>query len=566
MTEKLIQYDGTKMASLWGGVEDGWVISGQSDTQVADANALYRAIPWMFRGTYLRADNIANMPFAIRKGETDIDTSQDWQNKVGFLPEPGALLWLIEASLTLAGKGYLWREYNRLQTKSLKYITPNSVTYDILPSGEIRWKRDLRDGSGYQDVTDPKSIVNFWLHDPFVEKGAALAYPAAAALSAAGVLFNMDSFVASFFKRGAIKATIFQAEGMGKEDREEFLTWWKKFTTGIRNAFTTRILNAKNMTPVVIGEGIKELENVTLTDDKKKDIAAAFGIPFAILFSDAANFATAQQDKLNFLDNTIVPECRFIESVLNAQIFDPLGYKFEFREETLDAYQQDENERAEALKTYTDAGFPLLMACDILGVELTDDQRKELVAAEKEKEARAAELAASLNKPPAPNSPTVGEHPPAQEPPPNKALTDELAKWERKALKAFNAGKGADVEFISEHIPEGLQVAIHARLASAADADGIRDAFEEKADGQNPPGVVVIKRTPEPQPYDPIAPLIRELRAARLALEAEPVIVMASGVEDKAIDNSPIIAAKLRGKMESIFNAPLSLERSSDAI
>ena len=329
MVDKILQYDGTKMASLWGGVEDGWVISGQSDTQTADVNALYKAIPWMFRGATLRADSIANMPFAISRGETDVDVSNDWQNKLGFLPEPSALLWLLEASLTLTGKAYLWREYNRLITRSLKYVTPQSITYDILPNGEIRWKRDIRDGRGFQEVTDPKSIINFWLHDPFVEKGAAMAFPASAALSAAGVLFNMDAFVASFFKRGAIKATIFQAEGMGPEDRREFLNWFNKFTTGIKNAFTTRILNAKNMQPVVIGDGIESLANITLTDDKKKDIAAAFGIPFAILFSDAANFATAQQDKLNFLDNTIVPECRFIESVLNAQVFEPLGYKFD---------------------------------------------------------------------------------------------------------------------------------------------------------------------------------------------------------------------------------------------
>ena len=34
------------------------------------------------------------MPFAIMRGETEIDTSEDYQNKVGWLPDPWRLLYL----------------------------------------------------------------------------------------------------------------------------------------------------------------------------------------------------------------------------------------------------------------------------------------------------------------------------------------------------------------------------------------------------------------------------------------------------------------------------------------
>ena len=62
---------------------------------------------------------------------------------------------------------------------------------------------------------------------------------ALAAAKAAGVLYNVDEFATQFFKRGAVKVTLFEAEGMGKENRDEFLSWWKRLTGGISKSFNT---------------------------------------------------------------------------------------------------------------------------------------------------------------------------------------------------------------------------------------------------------------------------------------------------------------------------------------
>ena len=47
--------------------------------------------------------------------------------------------------------------------------------------------------------------------------------------------------------------------------------------------------------PVRVGEGVGELSDSDLVKEKREDIATALGIPQTILFSQAANYATAKE-------------------------------------------------------------------------------------------------------------------------------------------------------------------------------------------------------------------------------------------------------------------------------
>ena len=507
-------------------------LTGKPDADKAGVEQYFKAIPWLFRGVQLRAQAVANMPFALVKdsggGGKDFDHSQEWENKVGFLPNPSDLLWLIEAALTLTGKCYLWRKFQGMQTLGLRYILPTSVTWEPVKDvngvvqfdkannkPKVTWERDL--GQGPKPIPDG-SIVYLWAPDPYVEFGEPTTCPAVAALMAAGVLANMDEFIANFFRRGAIKATVFMAENMPKGEAEKLETWFKHFVSGVRNAFTTKVFNAGKMEPMVIGDGVSELENIELNKEKREDIATALGIPQSILFSNAANFATAQQDELNFLKTNVVPEAQWIAAVLTEQVFKPLGLRMEIRHETLDAFQEDENERAQAVKLYTDAGFPLLMACDILGVELTDEQRAELVAAEAEKKARAEELANRLaNAPQTPEGAQPGQNGKQPQPPepiqqPNPAQED-IKRWERKAIKAIKNGKRPDVPFKSEFIPVELSAEIANDLVHLS-LDNINPSTRDVE--------MIFKRAlieEKPEPVDSLFVLAMELKRANNLLE-----------------------------------------------
>ena len=325
--------------------------------------------------------------------------------------------------------------------------------------------------------------VYFWLPDPYVEVGPPINYPAQAAFNASGVLLNMDVFAANFLKRGAIKVTLLSVKGMPKEaDRLKLEDWWSNLVAGIKNAFTGKIFNAEAVTPTVIGEGLKELENVTISEEKREDVSIAMGIPMSILFANAANYATSQQDELNFLTKTVIPDCELIAAVMNEQLFDPLGLHMTFMPETLDAMQEDEAARAAALQQLTGAGVPLLMAMDLLGFELTDEQRLELEQAEAEKEQRAEEMAQQLAQKPEEETETEDENSPVspQEAPgeaENEKRYFDMDRWQRKALNALKRGKAAAVPFDSEHIPVDEHKRIALELLSAATAEDVKHIF-----------------------------------------------------------------------------------------
>ena len=61
-------------------------------------------------------------------------------------------------------------------------------------------------------------------------------------------------------------------------------------------------------------------------------------------------------------------------------------------------------------------------------------------------------------------------------------MQEELAKWQRKALKAYKAGKSPAVKFESDIIPDEMHAEIDAALATAQDEEEIKAAFRVSHD------------------------------------------------------------------------------------
>jgi HK97 family phage portal protein len=419
---------------------------------------------------------VASMPFKLMKGTKEYDASADWENKVGFLPNPTYILQMVEAALVMCGRAYLFRERSAVATKALRYHLPTSVTPVIDGvKGLVAFKRPVNNVERTFKVED---YVYFWLPDPFVEIGPPLNYPAQAAANASGVLLNLDTFASNFFERGALKVTLLSVKGIPKEsDRQKLEDWWKNVVGGVKKAFGAKVFNAEAVTPVVIGEGMKELENVNIQKDKREDVAVALGIPMSILFANAANYATSQQDELNFLTKTVIPDCEFIAAVLNEQLFEPLGLHMDFMPETLDAMQEDEAARAAALGQLTGAGIPLLMAMDLLGFELTDEQRIELELAVIEKKERAEQMVQQLQGKKPEDGKEEDEEDDAEDEEDDQEAQKDLDRWQRKSLNSLRRGKAAAVPFDSDSIPVQERQRITLELLSATTADDVKHIF-----------------------------------------------------------------------------------------
>ena len=484
---KLMLFDGLKASLLWDEETPGLWNYMTGGPAMAEAQ-LFRTIPVLYRGITIISDSMNKVPFSIMRGKTEVDTSADWQNKIGFMPNPNKTFKLISQALDRGGCAYLLKSQNRGRvTKELKWLAPSTITPKLdADSGLTGFKRQV----GSKQIPDllPDQVVYFWLADSDVEVGPPQAWPLKSALSAAGVLGNLNEFISKYFERGAIRPTLVFVKGApSKEERERMEKWYQTLMGGIKRAFQWKIFNADTVDTKQIGDGLDQLQDQTLTADQRQDVALALGIPQTILFANSANYATSESDIKNFYDMTIVPRCEFIASIFNEQLLDPLGLSLVFSPESLDMYQEDENSRAQALKLYVDSGYTLLMASDILGIDLTDPQRKELEAAEAEKQAnkqRMAELAAQAPKtpeqqPPANNQPTQFQN--AQQQAQNKALDDDLAKWRRKATKSFEKSGVALVPFESEVIPLRVGERIAESLKSATTQEAVDQAFDINA-------------------------------------------------------------------------------------
>lgn len=440
---KQILYDGQKATTLRNLPEEAWKYISGGDQADAKLQKAFSSVPWLFRATAIRSSVISRVPFAIMDGDNELDTSKNYQNKLGFMPNPRALLGRIESSLTLLNRAYLFREYNNRRTLNLRYLLPDSVkpviNSEMGLTGFERWIK----GKKREFTTD--DIVYFWDYslDPFTESGAPQASAGTAALAAAGVIMNIDQFASLFFERGAIKSTILSVpKGTQKAEREKLGNWWEKVISGVKNAWGAYVMNADDVKPVVIGEGVKELSNIELTKEKREDIATALGVPHSLLFSNAATFATARQDDIHMHNKVVIHDIELIQEALNTQLLDPLGLRWEFRPEAMEIFQEEEVKRSAAFVNYVRGDIPPTVVMEILGIDLPpamdEAQLEEKILAWMEKKA--------AFRPTFGSNGGGGNFDPNSEPADPTASSSDgirsmLDTWERHALKAQKEGK-----------------------------------------------------------------------------------------------------------------------------
>lgn len=499
--------------------ESAWrlVLGVEGTAGDLSTHAAYAQVPIVYRCVRLRSKAVQRIPIALMKGKTDVTERAD---NTLLLTQIAKLLYQFEASLCVYAAAYALKQQGRLSgVPSLRWVTSAAITpeYDE-QQGVKAFKRQLK---GSTQTLKPEELVYCWVPILDQDIGPGVA-PVQVALRAAGVLNNLDAFLEGFFDRGALRVTLLTVEGNPPErEIQKLESWWKKTVSGVKNAFASVGVRA-NVKPVTIGDSLKDTVDATLTDAKTQQVLEAMEVPSSIALPDAANYATARQDWLNFYEATIIPEAEQIVLSINDQWLLPAtGMRIELHPERLEAFQSAELEKAGALVSLVGPVLTQNEARQKLELPpITEDVQDDILTALRAK----IELLKLANDagldvyqiapmvglevekpepPPPPPQPAlpVDSEPDIidQEPPADQAEREmetmralDLDKWKRKAIK-----RGRPCEFDSIWIPPDEAELIALRMKALP----IAEAFKI-----DPPGTGLSPR--EKALYDALVKLL----------------------------------------------------------
>jgi len=460
--------------------DDAWVFN--SDAPATDMDELYSSVAAVFRAANLTADAIGNLPFALVniKTKKDEDTSEDWQNKLGLMKNPGELFRLFRLSLFFTNKAYAIRErVNRIPT--LRFVVPttmNPVQSRTFPYDLEKFERTVGTSKKDDSVQD---VVHLFKLDHTSELLPSKNTEFKALMMAAGVLYYSDYFSAEFLSHGGIRPSMLMVKGVPNPDeRTKIEKIWDQLRKGFYK-YSGKVFNADSMEVKVIGDGMDALANKTSYQNKLSDIAMASGIPLSLLLANSANYATAQQEYAAWYRDSVTPWAKFIAFELTEQVFKQYGLRLEFRIEQTDPGQENEVARASAYKTYIDAQMLPSVAAQLVGLDLpTGMQFKDLDPKEEEKEPEIVDGEnVEENKTPDIESDTEEIIPePAKMFVPSIDQYEALAFWRDLCNRKMKRGESVLFDFENDILPEGIKAIIKSRLAGASDAEGIKSAFE----------------------------------------------------------------------------------------
>lgn len=453
MIQDTYYFNGIKSVNINNLPEEAWrVIAGEGleDDSLTTMSA-YKYVPFFRRCVDLRANAVSRMPRDIMQNGKAVD-----EKKLPALKDLNKLLFQTEAAIVLHSFAYWFKFQNRVnESIGVRWLAPRSVTpiYDIKNDGRlIGFKRKMKNNTVKLGLDE---IVYFWTPPIDAEVGPGCSI-GIAALRSAGVLEGTTLFSKGFFERGAVYPMLLSVEGNpARAEMAKLESWWKRLTRGVKDAWNTIAIRA-TVKPEIIGPPIRDMEMRGLTETQREDIATALGVPHSMVLSNAANFATAQQDTFNFYDMTVVPQCDLIAETINNQYLNDLDLELVFQPKRLEAYQWRNLQAADSVVPLTQANI------------IERDEAREIVGYEPMGETEAVDEPIIMQLP-------VDE----DEPQANEMRQTDLEKWQRKALSSLKSTDVAAAPFESNHISYTDTIGILNELALCHSPSEVKAVFSE---------------------------------------------------------------------------------------
>lgn len=332
----------------------GIVDSSYTDDKPISIQAAYTDVGWFKRCCDIRARALASMPWVIYRAGSEEPT---WSNSE---EAPKEFEWLdledylfrADVSLVLAGAAYSLIE----NPKNLFWFDPTTIEPVYTAQGIQTYKRQVNS----RTIHIPAEIMlAIFQVDIFKEQGPG-SPDGAATKAAAQILKDLSGYTSDQLRSGLVKKTVFtttETRPPVEAERKRIKAWLQRFLMGPK-ATPPEILTG-GIQPMEIGASLDELHDNAISQDAKESIASSLGVPHSMVMSNAANFATAKADQLNFYLTTVIPQSKIIANAINRQLLGPMGYRLRFEEKRLEVMQSYRLEQAEAVKELT--GIPPML-------------------------------------------------------------------------------------------------------------------------------------------------------------------------------------------------------------
>jgi hypothetical protein len=419
---------------------------------------------WTRRCVQVRANGLASMPFSVFKTGTEdvVWTHEDKApDDLSFLDLFG---FSFRASAALALKGFFTaQKEGRFRRSDLRmtdvtglmWLNPNTMKPEMErgeygPGADGRFRYWVRTIDGTRKHIPTEWVIAGFSPSPFVEQGYGSSEGEATKLHSQ-ILTDLASFTSDQLRSGLPRKTVWVAsQDAPKNPSEETIKglelWISKFMRGVKGT-PPKIM--QGLETKEIGSSLSDLHSKEITEDAREAIATGYGVPHSLVLSNAANFATANQDVLNFFNTTVIPDARIVQRVLNTQLLNDKGYTLYFEPKKLEAFQQAELQTAEKVSVLTGnrAVLSRRQAGEMLGITYLPADLEELDRIDRAKETQQTQQ-------------------------PMRNVDSDIVAWRRKVNR-----KGRDVDFSPDYLTEYEESVIRERLANKHIS--VQDCFEK---------------------------------------------------------------------------------------
>jgi len=380
MNEYNIDYAGLKPGlylQIGGNIKAIDVNKGGDDSILAafgfdkhvQADKLANLESWTFTALSRRGEWIQSVPYSWMQGENELEEAP-------FGIQMRSLLAQLDKALQTKMYGaFLYKMRGMGDMMSLVWLDPDTVIPDLDTAthqdGITRFER--KNDGGVREWIAAKDLI--WFKRPGQRELQSDPAPLEASRKAAEVLYNMARLEDFFYEGAGLPIMMVMVPPSTSEhDKEELRGRFKRVVNALRNPNEIRTIAVREgVTVEKLSFSPSDLDLETSEERNRNKVLGVHQVPQSIAMSNAANYATAQSDQVQFA-NTVATRLEAIAEVFNNDAdFKAAGYSLLVRRKDLPVLQTEETLRSQEVVNLRTAGESLQNAYALAGYEMPKD-------------------------------------------------------------------------------------------------------------------------------------------------------------------------------------------------